>query len=356
MVRRSRKGLRAATSLAAILAAAGSWAAEGCDVGTTAGQAVGAVGILAVAPSLYMLTVGGINVAVQTGPDGTVVVDTGAAGDAPCLLAAIKKIAPDAPISFVIDTNADAELIGGSGILAAAGRSLAQMDFFINVTTRAATGQIAAAAESQGADIIARQGIEELILQQQGGESTDGALPTEVFARPQLNFILNGEPIEVVAVPAAHSEADSVVRFNRQDVVVSGAVFDQTRFPMIDVAQGGSIQGEINALNTLANSLVFEQVPILATTGGTLIIPVRGPVSDQSDLINYRDMVATIRDRVQYDINHGMNLKQTEAADPAQGYTSRYGSVTGSWTTTDFIGAVYRSLVAARNARRGEKK
>lgn len=79
-------------------------------------------------------------------------------------------------------------------------------------------------------------------------------------------------------LPAAHSDGDSAVRFDRADAVVAGAVFDPTRFPVIDLAHGGSIQGEIDALSQLLNTLVFGHTPVLQNTGGTVVIPMRGPL------------------------------------------------------------------------------
>jgi glyoxylase-like metal-dependent hydrolase (beta-lactamase superfamily II) len=130
---------------------------------------------------------------------------------------------------------------------------------------------------------------------------------------------MNDGPIEVVSMPAAHSDADSVVRFDRQDVVVTGAIFDEKHFPVIDLAHGGSIQGEIDALNQVANTLAFGQVPVLATTGGTLVIPARGPLCDEDDLVIYRDMVMTMRARIAYYLRQGKSLRQIEAEHPAQG-------------------------------------
>jgi cyclase len=322
-------------------------------------HAGGSVDVLPVVPGIYMLTVGGVNVAVQTGKDGTVVVDSGPAADSAALLAAINRITNQAPIFFVVDTSADAELIGGSGHLARAGHSLALLDHFTRIDRDVAViaGHIALplADEGSGAAIIARQAVPLQMTNQYGGNVDAASLPGETFTRSEYNFMFNGDPIAVISVPAAHSDADSVVRFEREDVVVTGAVFDETRFPVIDVAHGGSVQGEIDALNRLANTLVFEPVPLLTDTGGTLVIPVRGPLSEDEDLIAYRDMVATIRDRIRYYIAAGRNLEQIQAADPAQGYESRYGSDTGSWTTADFVEAVYRSLIAERKARRAGK-
>jgi hypothetical protein len=90
-------------------------------------------------------------------------------------------------------------------------------------------------------------------------------------------------------------------------------------------------------------------VPIVSREEGTLVIPGHGRVCDQFDVVEYRDMVAIIRDRVRDLMQAGRTLDQIKAASPARGYVRRYGADTGSWTTNDFIEAVYRSLAQAKS-------
>jgi glyoxylase-like metal-dependent hydrolase (beta-lactamase superfamily II) len=154
---------------------------------------------------------------------------------------------------------------------------------------------------------------------------------------------LNGEGIEVFHQPAAHSDGDSIVFFRRSDVVVAGDVLDTTRFPVIDVSKGGSIQGEIAALQKLVDTAI-PSVPIVSREEGTVIIPGHGRVCDQLDVVEYRDMVTIIRDRVRDLMKQGMSLEQIQAASPARGYVLRYGSDSGPWTTKNFIEAIYRTM------------
>jgi cyclase len=155
---------------------------------------------------------------------------------------------------------------------------------------------------------------------------------------------LNGEGIEVLHQPAAHTDGDVMVFFRRSDVVVAGDVLDTTRFPMIDVAKGGTIQGEIAALNRLVD-LAIPSVPIVSREEGTLVIPGHGRVCDQLDVVEYRDMVTIIRDRIRDLVKVGSTLEQIKAASPTRGYTRRYGSDTGPWTTNNFVEAIYQTLV-----------
>ena len=85
-------------------------------------------------------------------------------------------------------------------------------------------------------------------------------------------------------------------------------------------------------------------MPIVSREEGTLIVPGHGRICDQLDVVEYRDMVTIVRDRIRDLIKQGLTLEQVKAASPARGYTRRYGSDTGSWTTNDFVEAVYRSL------------
>jgi len=108
-------------------------------------------------------------------------------------------------------------------------------------------------------------------------------------------MFFNGEPIEIIHQPAAHTDGDSIVFFRRSDVVVAGDIYDTTSYPFIDLERGGSIQGEINALN----NLLELAIPGYQDEGGTYIIPGNGFISDRPDLLEYRDMVTIVRDRIQ---------------------------------------------------------
>ena len=152
--------------------------------------------------------------------------------------------------------------------------------------------------------------------------------------------------IEVLSQPAAHTDSDAFVFFRRSDVVVAGDVLDTRQFPVIDVARGGSIQGEIAALNRLVE-LAVPSVPVATREAGTIVVPGHGRLCDQYDVVEYRDMVTIIRDRVCNLIQAGRSLAEVQAAQPAKGYVGRYGNASnaaGAWTTERFIEAVYLSL------------
>jgi glyoxylase-like metal-dependent hydrolase (beta-lactamase superfamily II) len=155
---------------------------------------------------------------------------------------------------------------------------------------------------------------------------------------------LNGEAIEIFSQPDAHTDSDAFVFFRRSDVVVAGDVLDTRQFPVIDVARGGSIQGEIAALNRLVE-LAVPSVPIVSREAGTIVVPGHGRLCDQYDVIDYRDMVTIIRDRVRELIKAGRSLAEVKAAQPAKGYVGRYGNTGGAGTADRFIEAVYQGLL-----------
>jgi glyoxylase-like metal-dependent hydrolase (beta-lactamase superfamily II) len=168
------------------------------------------------------------------------------------------------------------------------------------------------------------------------------AWPTDTFL-DKTNLYLNGEAIQIVHQPAAHAEGDSTVFFRRSDVVATGDVFDPTRFPVIDVAHGGSIQGTLAALNRLVD-LAIPPTPLTWQEGGTKVVPGHGRICEQAELVEYRDMVTIIRDVIQDLIAQKKTLAQIQAAAPTKGYTKQYGATTGAWTTAQFVEAVYQSL------------
>lgn len=330
-------------------------AAESDASSTPAANTAGAVSVVPLREGTYMLAVDGINVVLETGTYGAILVDTGPASASQALIDQVKRLT-DKPIRFIIDTSADPELIGGNATVAAAGQSLATTDTFDALEVNGNTSKVDLPGQGNTATVVARQNVLTQMLSQPGANYGSAALPSDTFSRQQFDFFLNGTPISVVALPGGHSGSDAAVRFDRPDVVVAGAVFDQTRFPVIDVANGGSIDGEIQALDQIANTLSYANVPVLENSGATLVIPVRGPVSDEDDLVTYRDMVGTVRDRIEYYIEQGKTLQQIHALNPARGYISRYGADSGSWTTNDFIDAVYKSLMADRKGHRGRQQ
>ena len=296
---------------------------------TAGGLAAQNLEVLQLRPNFYMIAGAGGNIGVQVGVDGVVVVDSGSASTSDAVLAAIRKITPK-PIRYVIDTSADADHVGGNAALAKAGQTL---------FTQSGGAGVAADFLGGAASILsAEQVLKRMSVR---GGAPVAAWPTETFDQPRKYMYLNDEGIEIFREPKAHTDGDVMVFFRRSDVVVAGDVFDTTRFPVIDIAKGGGINGEIAALQKLVDTAI-PSVPIVSRDAGTLIIPGHGRICDQLDVVEYRDMVTIIRDRVRDLMKQDLTLEQVKAASPARGYVRRYGA--GSWTADQFVETVYRSM------------
>jgi cyclase len=308
-------------------------AAQGSRAASTDGLEV-----LEIRPNFFVIAGAGANIGVQVGEDGVVVVDAGSAASAPAVIAAIRRITPK-PIRYVIDTGPDADHVGGNDVLSKAGDQ-----FYPGTRARGSRqdGLRAAAA------ILATEGVLRHMTAASGPAGAPVGLPTESFHYGRKYLYLNDEAIEVLHQPAAHTDSDAIVFFRRSDVVVTGDVIDTRHFPVIDVDRGGSIDGEIAALNRLSE-LAVASVPIVSREAGTIVIPGHGRLYDQFDVIEYRDMITIVRDRVRDLVNAGRSLDQVKAAAPAKGYAGRYGNDGGDWTTDKFVEAVYRSLVKEKS-------
>lgn len=296
--------------------------------------------VLQVRPNFYLIAGAGGNIAVQTGPDGVIVVDSGSTANSAKVLAEIKKLS-DQPIRYIFNTSAEPDHVGGNETLSKGGRTLYPLADTLAVDlANAMTG-------GGNAPVLAAENVLLRMSAPTGKQSPfpEALWPSETFNAKLKYFYLNGEAIELMHQPAAHSDGDSMVFFRRSDVVVTGDILDITRFPVIDLAKGGSIQGELDALNRLVE-MVIPPIPFVWREGGTYVIPGHGRICEQSDVVEYRDMVTVIRDIVQDMIKQGMTLEQVKAAEPTKGYTTRYGSNSGPWTTNAFVEAVYKSLTA----------
>jgi cyclase len=165
------------------------------------------------------------------------------------------------------------------------------------------------------------------------------AWPNDDFFTPDKDFFFNGEAVIVTHMPAATTDGDSIVFFRRSDVIATGDVFTPGKYPAIDLAAGGSVQGEIAALNTI----LHVAVPGKYQEGGTYIIPGHGRVCDEADVVEYREMVTVVRDRIQDLIKKGSTLEQVKAARPSRDYDPEYTRAGGP-SADAFVEVVYRSL------------
>jgi glyoxylase-like metal-dependent hydrolase (beta-lactamase superfamily II) len=328
-------GLMAVLAAGVLLRPAVVISAQAASQERRGGGSADGIEVLELRSNFFMVAGAGANIGIQIGEDGVIVVDAGLASSADAVIAAIKKLTPK-PIRYIIDTSADADHVGGNEALSKAGQTL-----FTNPGSIGITGDFLGGVAS----ILAADKVLERMTAPTGRAAPFpiGATPTETFDFPRKYMYLNGEGIEILHQPAAHTDGDVIVFFRRSDVVVAGDVLDTTRFPVIDTTRGGSVNGVIAALNRLVE-LAIPSVPIVSREAGTLVVSGHGRICDQTDIAEYRDMVTIVRDRVRDAKKSGMTLAQVKASAPARGYTNRYGADSGAWTTDKFIEAIYQTL------------
>ena len=300
---------------------------------------IGDLEVLQVKPNFYLIAGAGANIGVQIGADGIVVVDSGAAGKSDQILAAIKKLS-DEPIRYIVNTSANADHVGNNEQLSKAGRTLLPL-------TDTVGAELAITMTGGGvAPILAAENVLRRMSAPTGKQSpySQDAWPSENFSTKQKAMYINSEAIEVMHQPAAVTDGDSFVFFRRSDVIMAGDILDTKRFPVIDLANGGSIQGELDALNRLVEMTV-PPVPFVWRVGGTYVVPGHGRICEQSDVVEYRDMVTIVRDIIRDMVGRGMTLEQVKEAQPTKAYY-QYGP--DSAATNAFIEAVYKGLTAKK--------
>jgi cyclase len=294
--------------------------------------------VLPVQGNTYMLAGDGGNITLQVGRNGVLLVDTGVASMSDKLLAVIRSIAGDKPIRYIINTSADSDHTGGNEAIAKEGMTVAGFNV---------VGDIGASAGNQAA-VIAYQTVLDRMSAPTGKRALapEGAWPTDTYTLSQKKVWFNDEGVRIVHEPGAHTDGDSIVSFNRSDVVSTGDIFRTTGYPVIDIGRGGSIQGVIDALNRIIDLAIPAELLDGGSEdeGGTMLIPGHGRLCDMSDLVFYQEMVTIIRDRIQDMIKKGLTLEQVKAAKPTMDYDPVYGSDAGPWTTDMFVEAAYRSL------------
>ena len=307
------------------------------------GQSRDDLDVVQLRPNFYVIAGAGGNIVMQLGPVGVILVDSGSARMSDQVLAAIRRVTP-LPIRYIINTSMDADHVGGNDTLAKAGLSIL-------------AGAIAAGAglsddlvtNAGGASVLAHENVLTRMSAPTGRQSPFplALWPTKTFAAKTYAMYLNGEGIQVIHEPGAHTDGDTIVFFRRGDVIATGDIVDTTRFPVIDVEKGGSLQGELDALNHLMD-LSIPNLPLQWNPDRTFLVPGHGRVLDKIDLLEYRDMVTIIRDRIQDLINQGKTLEGVRAANPTLTYRRRYGSDSDPWTTDQFVEVIYKELAGKK--------
>lgn len=280
--------------------------------------------------NVYMLVGPGGNITVQAANDGVLLVDTMYAPLADKILAAVRSISKG-PIRYIVDTHVHPDHTGGNELLRKAGSTITGGNVSADIKDSA-----------EGAQIIAHQNVLNRMSAPTGAQSPapSAAWPTDTFIGDEKDIYFNNEGVQIIHIPNAHTDGDSIVFFRKSDVISTGDLFTTTMYPVIDIDNGGNIQGFIAGLQKIVDLII----PVYGQEGGTLVIPGHGRLCDLGDVLEYREMTIIIRDRIQDMVNKGMTIEQVKAAKPTVDYDPLYGTQTGFWTTDKFVEAVYKSL------------
>ena len=276
------------------------------------------VHVFPVQGQVSMIVGPGGNTTVQAGKEGIVVVDTQTAAAAPQVMEAIRKIS-DTPIIWMINTSMEADHMGGNEALIRLGGSTDAGERARVITHENVLNRLVAPGASQT-------------------RVADAASINDTYFRSPKDFLFNGEAVMVYHMPAAHTDGDSIVLFRRSDVISSGDLFTPDRYPVIDLANGGSVQGLLDGLNKILEMAVAGKYQ----EGGTFVIPGHGRLCDEADVVEFRDMVTIIRDRIEDMRKKGMTPEQVKAAKPSRDYDTQY-----SGSPDVFVESIYKSLVTA---------
>jgi glyoxylase-like metal-dependent hydrolase (beta-lactamase superfamily II) len=293
--------------------------------------------VLPVQGNVYMLVGAGGNIALQIGDDGVLLVDSGLAANVDKVVAKIREVAGDKPIRYIINTHVHPDHVGGNETIAKLGSTIAG-------------GNVGAGA-AVGAKVIAHENVLTRMSAPTGQQASMpfGAWPTDTYVNRQKELYFNGESIQIIHQPGAHTDGDSIVYFRKSDVICAGDIFVMTTYPIVDRMRGGDINGLIAGLNNMLDLAI----PKFMQEGGTYIVPGHGRLTDEADLLEYRDMVTIIRDRVQDAIKRGQTLDQIKKANLTIDWDARWGATSGFWTTDMFLEAVYNDL---NNPAKGEER
>ena len=252
------------------------------------------VGILPVQGKVYLINLGDVNVTAQVGDEGILLVDSGPAEMADKLIAALQRRFEGKRIRQLVNTHAHPDHSGGNGAIVRA--------------SGGGGGGGRGGGGGGGLRIIAHENTFNRMSGAVDGEKERplDERPTSTFMGEKKEIHFNGEPIEILYQPAAHTDGDVMVFFRGSDVISAGGVFATDRYPEIDAQRGGTMQGTLDALNRILDITI----PKFNEQGGTRVIPGQGRLCNESDVDDYRNWMTIVKDRVQAMIKKGMTLQQ----------------------------------------------
>jgi glyoxylase-like metal-dependent hydrolase (beta-lactamase superfamily II) len=200
---------------------------------------------------------------------------------------------------------------------------------------------------SEGVTIIAQENVKKELSSEQNvplvglrdGRYPTQALPTVTYSN-SMTLNQGGEKLTLINYGPAHTDGDTIIYIAPAHVVVVGDIFSNHYYPIIDVASGGSIDGMIHSLDQI----------LAQTDQQTKIVPGHGPVATRSDLQEYRDMLAQVRQRIKALVAAGKQIDEAVAAAPTKDFDARWGS--GYVRADVFVRMVFTSLIASSNTNR----
>lgn len=291
--------------------------------------------LLHVKDQVYMLYGADVNVTVQIGDDSLVFVDSPRPEVIPAMMLMVREIS-DRPAHYLISTHLDAEHVAGNEIISTMGDRT-------GIGVFRPDDSVAVGGATGGVTIL---GHENLLNRFYLTEHDVPSLTiTNTYYTRSKDFYENDEAIIVYHMPNAHTDGDSIVYFRDSDVISTGDIFTPGLYPEIDLERGGSINGLIDALNFILEVMV----PGPFAEGGTYVVPGHGRIGDEIDVVEYRNMVYIVTNRVKDLIGKGASLQEVLASDPTFDYDTEYGGRRGGPTNTQFVTAIYESLQQERN-------
>jgi cyclase len=263
--------------------------------------------------NVYGIDGRGGRAAALVGPEGIFLVDSQFPDVSEKIAAALKQLTP-APLKFLVNTHVHGDHTGGN-------ENFAKM----------------------GATILGRPELRAQLLKPRPAPGNGqvppmappAALPIVLFDAP-ITVYLDGETVQLIPLPPAHTDGDTAVKFVQADVLMTGDVYRSAGFPAAAVTNGGSVLGTIDALDKLVE----------LAGPNTKVVPGHGPVADRAALVFHRDMAKTVRDRVAKALREGKSPDEIRASKPTADFEEKVGG------PPNFIGQFVDGLITELSAQR----
>jgi cyclase len=262
-----------------------------------------------IAGNFYTLEGQGGTIGVLAGPDGVLMVDAQFAPLSDKIVAAIKQIS-DGRIRFLINTHVHGDHTGGNENIA-----------------------------KTGATILARENLRARLVKPNPGANGQPGVPAPALALPvvtydsMLTIRMDGEEVQLIPVPLAHTDGDTMVYFPTANVLMTGDFYRSTGYPNIDRANGGTMNGMLAGFD------------LIAKTGrpDTKIIPGHGAIVSKAEVAAHKAMMEAVRDKVAALVRQNKTQDEVVAAKPAAEFDAKVSGATPQ-TADRFVGQLYQEL------------